>query len=59
MSGAISTVKNLKEAIIFEKGYSKSYLDKMVLYNYKGIEIDDLDIPYLTANQIIYLSIEG
>lgn len=59
ISSALNTMKKLKEAIIFEKSFSKSYIDKMVFYNNKGIEIDDLDIPYFTPNQVIYLSLEG
>lgn len=37
----------------------KANIDRMLLFSYKAIEIDDLDIPYFTNNQVIYLSIDG
>jgi hypothetical protein len=38
----------------------KSYsIDKMKIYNYKGLEIDDADIEYLKDNQYLYVSFDG
>jgi len=35
--------------------------DKMILYSYKGLELDDADINfnYIENNQAIYLSLDG
>lgn len=38
---------------------SKYSVDKMIIYNYKGLEIDDVDIPYLLNEQILYVSFDG
>ena len=34
-------------------------MEKMKIYNHKGIEIDDIDISDLRNNDILYLSLEG
>lgn len=33
--------------------------DKIRIFNNKGIEIDDADISYLHADQILYVSLDG
>lgn len=33
--------------------------DRMILYNYKGLELDDSDVEYLKNKQIIYVSLDG
>ena len=38
---------------------SKCQLDKIRIFNDKGIEIDDADISYLHSNQILYVSLDG
>ncbi len=38
---------------------STSQLDKIIIYNYNGIEIDEVDINYLTNNQCLYVSLDG
>ena len=37
----------------------KISLDKIKIYDYKEIEIDDADITYLHNNQTLYVSFEG
>lgn len=34
-------------------------MDKIRIFNNKGIEIDDADIPYLQTDQILYVSLDG
>ena len=38
---------------------TKCSLDKIRIFNTKGIEIDDADISYLHTDQILYVSLEG
>ena len=33
--------------------------DKIKIYDYKEIEIDDADIAYLSNNQTLYVSLDG
>jgi len=33
--------------------------EKMKIYNYKGIEIDNADIPYLKDKQMLYLALNS
>ena len=33
--------------------------EKMKIYNYKGIEIDDADIEYLKNGQMLYLALNS
>ena len=37
----------------------KSSYEKIKVYDYKEIEIDDADIPYLTNKQTLYVSLDG
>lgn len=37
----------------------KCPLDKIRIFNNKGIEIDDADISYLSSDQILYVSLDG
>ena len=50
----INTYKRLKEDIIYNQKLSKSLEDKMIIYNYKGLEIDDTDISILKNNDILF-----
>ena len=55
---SIDTIKKLKEFIFIEKNYNKAYIDKVIIYNHKGIEIEDCDIQYLTNDQVLYISFD-
>ena len=55
----INSLKRLKDVIITHLKYPRLYIDRAILYNYKGLEIDDVDIPYLIQNQILYISLDG
>jgi len=55
---SIKTLHHLKISI--QKTLNSSYaIEKMKIYNYKAIELDDADIEYLRHNQTLYLSIDG
>lgn len=56
---SIDTIKKLKDYLFIEKNINKTYIDRMIFYNYKGLELDDSDISYLTNKQVVYLSIDG
>ena len=58
LNPTIKTLNRLKNTILKMLKSSVS-LEKMKLFNYKGIELDDADIEYLNPGQIIYLSLDG
>lgn len=37
----------------------KMNTEKVKIYNYKGIEIDDADVEYLKDQQVLYLAINS
>lgn len=39
--------------------HNKVPSDKVKIYDYKEIEIDDADIAYLANNQTLYVSLDG
>jgi len=51
-------LKRLKDNILNTLGI-KVNIEKMRIFNYKGIEIDNADIEYLKDNQILYLSLNS
>jgi hypothetical protein len=55
----VNTLKRLKDFIITALEYPRQYIDRMIIYNYKGLEIDDVDMPYLNNNQVLYVSLDG
>ena len=59
ITSTINTPKRLKETIIYTKNLSKFYLDKMIIYNHRGIEADDIDISNLKNDEILYCDLEG
>ena len=48
----------MKDCIISNLKY-KIPSDKIIIYDYKEIEIDDADVPYLYYNQTLYVSLDG
>lgn len=50
-------MKRLKDCILNQT--QKCPLDKIRVFNNKGIEIDDADISYLSSDQILYVSLDG
>ncbi len=55
----VNTLKRLKDVILTALEYPRQYIDRMIIYNYKGLEIDDVDMPYLNNNQVLYVSLDG
>ena len=56
---SITDLKRLKEQIISSHNFETTNYNKMIIYNYKGIQIDDDEVPYLNENTILYISIDG
>ncbi len=54
-----NTLRKLKDELFYEKKLNKSLYDKIKIFNHKGMEIDDIDVSDLTANQVLYLSLDG
>jgi acyl-ACP thioesterase len=53
-----SSLKRLKDTILKHIRLQIS-TDKVKIYNYKGIEIDNADIPYLKDEQTLYLALSS
>ena len=54
----INTLKKLKEYIKYEKNSSKN-IEKIKIYNDKGMEIDDADVENLINNELLYISFDN
>ena len=54
-----NSLKRLKDVILSYLDLSRQYMDRMTIYNYKGLELDDVDVPYLLPEEVIYVSLEG
>ena len=48
--------KSLKLAILYQRNLPEELVDKIVLYNQRGIEIDDVDVASLNNGDLLYLS---
>lgn len=57
ITNTVNSLKRLKDCILSHTG--KCSLDKIRIFNNKGIEIDDADICYLSSDQILYVSLDG
>jgi len=55
---SINSLKRLKDSLLSSLDI-QSPTDKIKIYNYKGLEIDDADIEYLKDKQILYLALSG
>ena len=51
-------MRRLKDCIILNLNNKFTY-DKIKIYDYKEIELDDADINYLHNNQTLYVSFDG
>lgn len=54
----INSLRRLKDCIVANIN-NKIPSDKIKIYDYKEIEIDDADIAYLSNNQTLYVSLDG
>jgi len=55
---SINSLKRLKDCIINQLKFSVNS-SKFKIFNYKGIEIDEADIDYLSDGQILFISVDG
>lgn len=55
---SINSLRRLKDCIVANL-VNKIPSDKIKIYDYKEIEIDDADIAYLSNNQSLYVSLDG
>jgi len=54
----VNSLKRLKDCIAQNLNQKFTY-DKIKIYDYKEMELDDADIEYLQDNQTIYVSFDG
>lgn len=60
LSYSTNSLKRLKDLILNSiKNTSSTAIEKIKIFNYKGIEIDDVDIEYLGNNQLLFVSLDG
>lgn len=58
VSRSINSIRRLKDSILNKLKYNINP-DKIKVFNYKGIEIDEADIDYLNNGQFLYVSLDG
>ena len=58
IDSVVNTLRRLKDEIsqIFENKHS---LDRMIIYSFKGLEIDEVDIQYLKNDDLLFVSFDG
>ena len=54
---SVNSLRRLRDCIF--SNLKTNYTDKLKIFNYKGIEIDEADIDYLGDGQLLFLSLEG
>lgn len=60
LSYSTNSLKRLKDLILSNiKNVSSSASEKIKIFNYKGIEIDEVDIEYLGNDQLLFISLDG
>ena len=59
VSKDINTIQKLKDLIIFSKKAMTSAPEKIRLFSHKGIELEELDLPYLKDFPLIYISFDN
>ena len=59
MNSSTNSLKRLKDIITSHLNIDRQYSDKIRIFNYKALEIDDSDIPHLEDNQVLYVSLDG
>lgn len=55
----INTIQKLKDLILFSKKSINSPPEKIRLFNHRGIELEELDLPYLKDSPLIYMSVDN
>ena len=55
----INTIQKLKDLILFSKKTITTPPEKIRLFSHKGIELEELDLPYLKNSPLIYISFDN
>ena len=59
MTKDINSIYKLKNLILFSKKSINTPLEKIRLFSHKGIELEELDLPYLKDYPLIYISLDN
>ena len=55
----INTIQKLKDLILFSKKSITNPTEKIRLFSHKGIELEEIDLPYLKDSPLIYISFDN
>ena len=55
----INTISKLKDLILFSKKTITVPPEKIRLFSHKGMELEELDLPYLKDSPLIYISLDN
>jgi serine/threonine protein kinase len=59
VSNDINTIQKLKDLILFSKKSLNTTPEKIRLFSHKGMELEELDLPYLKDSPLIYISLDN
>ena len=59
ISKDINTIQKLKDLILFSKKSITTAPEKIRLFSHKGMELEELDLPYLKDSPLIYISFDN
>lgn len=59
VSNDINTIQKLKDLILFSKKSITTTPEKIRLFSHKGMELEELDLPYLKDSPLIYISFDN
>ena len=59
VSKDVNTIQKLKDLILFSKKSITTPPEKIRLFSHKGIELEELDLPYLKDSPLIYISFDN
>ena len=59
VSNDINTIQKLKDLILFSKKSLNTTPEKIRLFSHKGMELEELDLPYLKDSPLIYISFDN
>ena len=55
----INTIQKLKDLVLFSNKAITPTPEKIRLFSHKGMELEELDLPYLKDSPLIYISFDG
>jgi serine/threonine protein kinase len=59
VSKDVNTIQKLKDLILFSKKSITTPPEKIRLFSHKGMELEELDLPYLKDSPLIYISFDN